>query len=194
MNHLDGMSRRRALALGTAAAGFTILPPHVLGRQGALAPSEKLNLAFIGVGMAGRTQINEMASQNIVALCDVDWRPSASGRAPGGARGGPRGGTAAGIAAKYPSAKRFEDWRVMLQEMDKQIDGVVVNTPDHTHAQAVLTAMKMGKHVFCEKPLGISVQENRVMMAAEKKYRKVITSTCVQGHASEDCRRHGRYP
>ncbi|MFB3777187.1 MAG: Gfo/Idh/MocA family protein [Bryobacteraceae bacterium] len=180
MRHPDELSRRRALALGTAAAGFTILPPQVLGRGRVLAPSEKMNLAFIGCGMAGRTQINEMASQNIVALCDVDWRESSGGRG--------MIGTAASLAKKYPSARRFDDWRVMLQEMDKQIDGVVVSTPDHTHAQAVLTAMKMGKHVFCEKPLGISVQENRAMMAAEKKHKKVITSTCVQGHASEDCR------
>ena len=180
MNRSEGISRRRALGFATAAAGFTFLPPHVLGRGGAPAPGDKMNLAFIGCGMAGRTQINELASQNIVALCDVDWRESDGGRG--------MIGTAASLAKKYSSAKRFDDWRVMLQEMDRQIDGVVVSTPDHTHAQAVLTAMKMGKHVFCEKPLGYSIEETRAMMAAEKKYPKVITSTCIQGHASEDCR------
>ena len=180
MEHTDRISRRKALALGTAAAGITVLPAHVLGRGSAPAPSEKLNLAFIGIGLAGRTQINELASQNIVALCDVDWRESSGGRG--------MIGTAATMAKKYPAAKRFDDWRVMLQEMDKQIDGVVVNTPDHTHAQAALTAMKMGKHLFCEKPLGLTIQETRAIMAAEKKYKKVITSTCIQGHASEDCR------
>jgi len=173
-----GISRRSALALGAAASGFTFLPSRVLGRGGAAPPSEKLNLAFMGIGMAGRTQVNELASQNIVALCEVDWREK-----------GGRGMTAvASIANKYPSAKRFDDWRVMLQEMDKQIDGLVVSSTDHTHAHATITAMKMGKHVFCEKPLAHSIYETRAMMAAEKKYKNVTTQTCIQGHASEDCR------
>ena len=71
-----GISRRKALALGTAASAFTIVPSRVLGGPGAVPPSDKLNLAFMGVGMAGRNQINDMASENIVALCDVDWRES----------------------------------------------------------------------------------------------------------------------
>ena len=120
--------------------------------------------------MAGRTQINELASQNIVALCDVDWREYQQRPGPGAERAAVR------VAKKYPSAKRFDDWRVMLQEMDKQIDGVVVNTPDHTHVHCVIAAMKMGKHVMCEKPLGHSVHETRAMMAAEKKYKKSITT------------------
>jgi predicted dehydrogenase len=173
-----GISRRKALALGAAAGGFTFLPSRVLGRGGALPPSEKLNLAFLGLGLAGRTQVNELASQNIVALCDVDWRES----------GGRMIGSAAAIAKKYPSAKRFDDWRVMLQEMDKSIDGLVVSTPDHSQVHATLTAMKMGKHIFGEKPLGLTIHETRLLMAAEKKYKKLTTQTCVQGHASEDCR------
>lgn len=172
------LSRRKALALG-AGAGFTFLSSRVLGRAGAAPPSEKMNLAFMGVGMAGRTQVNELSSQNIVALCDVDWRE-------GSGRG--MGGTAAAVAKQHPGARRFDDWRVMLQEMDKSIDGLVVSSTDHTHAHAVITAMKMGKHVFCEKPLGHSIHETRAMMAAEKQYKKVTTQTCIQGHASEDCR------
>lgn len=171
------ITRRTALALG-AAGGFTFLPSRVLGRGGALPPSEKMNLAFVGCGMAGRNQINDLNSQNIVALCDVDWREG----------GGRMIGTAAKLAARYSSAKRFDDWRVMLEEMDKQIDGVVVSTPDHTHAHCVIAAMKMGKHVLCEKPLGHSVHETRAMMSAAKKYKKSITHTVIQGHASEDCR------
>jgi predicted dehydrogenase len=95
---------------------------------------------------------------------------------------------AAGIAEKHPSAKRFDDWRVMLDKMGKEIDGVVVSTPDHTHIHCVIAAMKMGKHVMCEKPLGHSVHETRLIMAAAKKHRKSITHTVIQGHASEDCR------
>jgi predicted dehydrogenase len=204
MNGKDGLTRRQALGLG--AAGFTFLPSHVLGRQGALPPSEKMNLAFVGCGMAGRTQVGALNSQNIVALCDVDWREgagrgagaaapaAAAGQGQGAARGGAPGGrggggsAAAGIAAQYPNAKRYTDWRKMLEELDKQIDGVVVSTPDHTHIHCVIAAMKMGKHVMCDKPLGHSVHETQLMMAAAKKYKKSITDTVIQGHASEDCR------
>ncbi|MEO8595459.1 MAG: Gfo/Idh/MocA family oxidoreductase [Candidatus Solibacter sp.] len=179
MNSKDGITRRKALALGAATAGFTFIPARVLGREDAPPPSDKMNLAFMGLGLAGRTQVNAMSSQNIVALCDVDWREG-SGRGMMGA--------ASAVAKQHPEAKRFDDWRVMLQEMDKSIDGLVVNTPDHTHAHAVIMAMKMGKHIFCEKPLGHSMHETRALMAAEKKYKKLTTSTCIQGHASEDCR------
>ena len=89
----------------------------------------------------------------------------------GGQRPG-HGGAAAAVAKQYPNAKRYDDWRVMLQEMDKSIDGVVVSSTDHTHAHCVITAMKMGKHVFCEKPLAHSIHETRAMMTAEKKYKR----------------------
>jgi predicted dehydrogenase len=180
MNGKDGITRRRALALGAAAGGFTFLSPSVLGRQGATPPSDKMNLAFVGCGMAGRNQINSLNSQNIVALCDVDWRESTGGRGMGGA--------AAALGKQYPNAKRYDDWRKMLDEMGKQIDGVVVSTPDHTHIHCVLASMKLGKHVLCEKPLGHTVHETRLMMAAEKKYKKTINHTVIQGHASDDCR------
>jgi len=85
MNNRDGMTRRKALALGAAAGGFTFLPSHVLGRGGQAPPSEKMNLAFVGCGMAGRSQIGSLKSQNIVALCDVDWREG-SGRGMGAPR------------------------------------------------------------------------------------------------------------
>ena len=179
MSGKNGITRRQALGLGAAAGAFTFIPARVLGRGGQAPPSEKMNLAFVGCGAAGRTQINSLKSQNIVALCDVDWREGAG-------RG--MGGTAAALAKQYPDAKRYPDWRVMLHEMDKQIDGVVVSTPDHTHAHCVITALKMGKHVMCEKPLGHSVHETRAIMAAEKKYKKPVNQTVIQGHASEDCR------
>jgi predicted dehydrogenase len=151
-----------------------------LGRNGFAPPSEKLNVAFIGIaGGYGRRALEELSTQNIVAICDVDWRKPDKQRTNFPA--------AVDVAAKYPSARRFDDWRKMLEEMDKGIDAVVVCTPDHTHAVASITAMKMGKHVFCEKPLAHSVNEVRAMMAAAHKY-KVATQTGVQGHASEDLR------
>jgi len=167
------------VAATTGLAGFTFLPASVLGRGGAVAPSEKLNIAFAGIGTRGSFNLRELDNlqQNIVAVCDVDWRQMPDRRYP----------MAIEIAAKYPKAKRFDDFRVMLEEMDKQIDAVVVATANHTHALISITAMKMGKHVYCEKPLAHSVEEIRAMIAAAKKYN-VTTQTGCQGHSSEDCR------
>lgn len=171
---------RRDMLTGTAALGsFSFLPARVLGRAGAILPSEKVNLGFIGVAGHGLTVLTQFSSQNIVAMCDVDWR---SNSAVSGKRTMP-----VDVVPKYPRAKRFDDWRVMLEKMDKSIDAVVVCTPDHTHAHPSIAAMKMGKHVFCEKPLAHSIYEVRAMMAAERKYR-VSTQMGIQGHATEDCR------
>jgi predicted dehydrogenase len=159
------------------ASAFTVLPASVLGRAGAFPPSAKLNVAFIGIGgLYGPRGIQELASQNVVALCDVDWRTTS--------RAGDRP-NAVEMAGQHPRARRFDDWRRMLEEMDKRIDAVVVCSADHTHAHASITAMKMGKHVLCEKPLAHSIHEVRAMMAAGRKY-KVATQMGLQGHASED--------
>jgi predicted dehydrogenase len=176
MNASNLISRRKAVAFGAASAGFTFLPARVLGRGGMIPPSDKLNIGFIGLGTFGRTQLRQLASQNIAALCDVDWRETG------------RPFSAAEVVKQYPAAKRFDDWRVMLEKMDKSLDAVVVSSTDHTHAHAAIAAMKMGKHVYCEKPLAQSIHDVRAMMAAEKKYPKAITQTGIQGHASEDCR------
>jgi len=171
------MTRRDILTAGAGVGAFTFLPSRVLGRAGALAPSEKLNIAFIGIGgLYGPRGLQELASQNIVAVCDIDWRPVPASKMVT---------SAVEVANQHPQAKRFDDWRAMLQEMDKSIDAVLVCSADHTHAHAAITAMKMGKHVFVEKPLAHSVSEVRAMMAAARKY-KVATQHGVQGHASED--------
>lgn len=173
------ISRREALAAGAGLAGFTFLPARVLGRGGAVAPSEKLNIAFVGIGRRGSYNLRELSNlqHNIVALCDVDWRKLEGQQYP----------LAYQMVEQYPKAKRYDDWRVMLQEEDKNIDAVVVASTNHTHASVSLAAMKHGKHVYCEKPLSHSVEEVRAMQAAEKKY-KVTTQTGCQGHSSEDCR------
>jgi predicted dehydrogenase len=172
---MSQISRRSLLAAG--AAGFTILPPHVLGRGGAEPPSEKVNVAVIGIGCRGEINVSELASQNLVALCDVDWRPLANYQYP----------RACEVIKRHPNAKKYDDWRIMLEKEDKNLDAVVVATPDHVHAFAAITAMKMGKHVYVEKPLAHSISEVRAILAAEKKY-KVTTQTGNQGHSSEDCR------
>jgi predicted dehydrogenase len=141
------ISRRDMLAMSVAAGSFTFLPSRALGRSGFVAPSDKLNIAFIGIGITGWTNIRQLASQNVVGLCDVDWRTTAE-------LGSRANDMAKATLQKYPNVKHYNDWRIMLQEMDKDIDAVVVSTSDHTHAVAALTAMKMGKHVYCEKPLG----------------------------------------
>lgn len=171
------VTRRELLVGTTAAAGFTFLPARVLGRGGAIAPSEKVNVAVIGIGCRGQISVGELSNQNLVALCDVDWRPIPGYRYP----------RACEVAPKYPQAKKYDDWRIMLEEQEKHIDAVVVAAPDHIHAHASLSAMKMGKAVYCEKPMAHSIMECRAMMAGEKKY-KVSTQTGHQGHSSEDCR------
>jgi len=152
--------------LAASAAAVTIVPAHVLGRN---APSNKLNIAAIGSGGQARGDINGVKGENIVALCDVDERR-------------------AGRTFKaYPKARRYKDFRVMLDEMDKSIDAVIVATPDHTHAVAVMQAIKMGKHVYCEKPLAHSIYEVRQVTEAARKY-KVQTQMGNQGHSSEQIR------
>jgi len=129
--------------------------------------NEKLNMAFVGAGGRGGALINEFAQlgENVVALCDVDERQ------------------AAGAFKRFPEAKRYADFRKMLEEMEKQIDAVVVATPDHTHACASVMAMELGKHVYCEKPLTWSIYEARRMREVALQ-KKVATQMGNQGTAS----------
>src|ERR1041384_7771086 len=148
MKKKEGNTRRlftRRQFLGSAAftaAAVSIVPGSVLGLNGASPPSETLNIAGIGVGGQGGADIDPMQGQNIVALCDVDWAH------------------ASGMFKKYPNARKHKDYRKMLEEQ-KDIDAVVVGTPDHLHAFASMAAIKLGKHVYCEKPLTHSVWEAR---------------------------------
>src|SRR3954463_5911124 len=142
------LSRRTFLRRTVAgAATFQIVPGHVLGLNGATPPSEKVNIAGIGLGGQGTHDINQFKSENIIALCDVDTAH------------------AAGTFKQFPKAKIYKDFRVML-EKEKGIDGVVVATPDHLHAFPSMMAIKLGKHVYCEKPLTHSVWEARQMREA----------------------------
>lgn len=164
------LSRRQFLAASTlSASAFMIVPGSVLGLRGATSPNEKLNIAGIGVGGQGAHDISQMESENIVALCDVDSRH------------------AGGSFRKFPNAKQYSDYRKMFDEV-KNIDAVVVATPDHHHAFASVTALKLGKHVYCEKPLTHSVWEARRVAQAARE-AKVCTQMGNQGQASEDTRR-----
>jgi predicted dehydrogenase len=169
MKNLTQINRRQFMGgAAMATAAFSIVPSHVLGRNGGVPPSEKLNIAGIGVAGQGRGDLNQFKNENIVALCDVDWRH------------------AAGTFEQYPNAKRYKDFRVMLEEQ-KDIDAVMVATPDHMHAPASMMAIKMGKHVYCEKPLTHSVWEARQLAQAAREH-KVATQMGNQGQASEQTR------
>ena len=164
--------RRSFLKAGTAVAGgiaaAMVVPRAVLGGPRQIPPSEKMNVAGIGIGGMGGGNLANLESENIVALCDVD--PSYAAR----------------TIKKYPKAKIYVDYREMLDKQ-KDIDGVVVATPDHTHAVISIAAMKAGKHVYCQKPLTHDVYESR-RMAEVAKECKVATQMGIQGHSMEGIR------
>ena len=167
------ITRRRFLySTSAGVALFNILPGTLVRGAERLPQNDKLTVAGIGIGSRGGADVDEVAGlgHNFVALCDVDEKYAAK------------------EFAKYPNAKRFTDYRVMLDKMGKGIDAVVIGTPDHTHAVIAMEAMRRGKHVYCEKPLTHSVHEVRALMAAAKKY-KVVTQLGNQGHSSDTIRR-----
>lgn len=162
-------SRRHFLSVAASGgAGLLILGNSRSARS--YQANEKLNIAVIGAGGRGAANLSDVASENIVALCDADERRAASS------------------FARFPQAKRYFDYRRLLEELDRQIDAVVVSTPNHVHVPASVTAMRMGKHAYCEKPLSHSIYEARVAarVAAEK---KVATQMGTQIHATDNYRR-----
>jgi hypothetical protein len=159
---------RRAFIHGLGVAAPLVVGRHVLGR-GATAPSDKLNVACVGCGGMGANDVANMASENIVALCDVDE-----------ARAAP-------TFKKHPEASKFRDFRKMLDTLDKQIDAVTVTTPDHSHYPVAIKAIGMGKHAFVQKPLAHTIWEARELTLAARK-AKVATQMGIQGHSFEGVR------
>lgn len=161
-----------------SAASFMIVPRHVLGGVGFQAPSDTVNVAAIGAGGMGSANMSRLTSQNIVALADVDYsqvknavsRPERKD-----------------LQQAYEKAKWYNDFRKMLDEQ-KDIDAVVIATPDHVHAAAATAAMRMGKHVYVQKPLTYTVDEARVLRKTAQE-TGVITQMGNQGHSSDDARR-----
>ena len=176
----DGISRRKFLGgSALAAAGFTIVPRHVLGGTGFTPPSDIVNIAAIGAGGKGRSDIVSVSKgANIVALCDVDDKKMAETLAKVKKGEGPEA-----LAKQLEKAPKYKDFRIML-EKEKSIDAVTVSTPDHTHAVAAAMAMKMGKHCFVQKPLTHSVEEARALRKIAKE-ANVTTQMGNQGHAGE---------
>ena len=160
------MNRRKFIGKSTAAFGMAGLSAAKLR---AATPNNKLNIAAIGVGGMGSGNIEKCSEENIVALCDVDLK---------------RGGKTFGA---HPKAKRFRDFRVMLDKMEKEIDAVIIATPDHTHAAATMEAMRRGMHVYTQKPLTHTIWEARQLTEASKRYG-VATQMGNQGHSSNGAR------
>jgi len=215
MNSKDEVSRRSFIrSAAVTGAAISVVPRHVLGK-GFTPPSDLLNIACVGVGGMGRSNLINLASQNIVALCDVDWgytdknlsrldtdvanlqqhidHPDAT----------PGGQAAPAVQSEkmkqrlaeilhlkndlIPKAKRYSDYRKMLEEQ-KDIDGVVVATPDHMHAPIALAAMDLKKHVYVQKPLCWSVDEAR-KLAKRAAETKVATQMGNQGRSLDDTRK-----
>ena len=165
------MKNTRRELLKTAAMATAAV---TISRQGALAaettksPNEKLNIAGIGVGGMGNHNLKLCADENIVALCDVDQDYAAK------------------TYKEYPKAKVYIDYREML-EKQKDIDAVIVATPDHTHAMIAMACIRAGKHVYVQKPLTYSVYEARVLTEAARE-KKVMTQMGNQGHSGDGTR------
>ncbi|NLP10261.1 Gfo/Idh/MocA family oxidoreductase [bacterium] len=164
-----------ALAAITTGCGHsksaTVVPREVLGGPGYVAPSDRLNFAAVGIGGMGHSDLTSFAKegQNIVALCDVDYK------------------YAERTFKEYPKATRYKDYRIMLEKEAKNIDAVIVATPDFMHAPISLMAMRMGKHVYCEKPLTHTVAE-AIEMARVAREMKVATQMGNAGQAGEGWR------
>ncbi len=176
----DAQSRRTFLGTlaksgAAAAAAPLIVPRHVLGGAGHQAPSDILNIAAIGVGgVGGRNVENVAGSENIVAFADVDHTYAAE------------------VFDKYPDAARYYDYRRMLDDMANEIDGVIIATPDHTHAKITADAMRRGIHVYTQKPLTWSVAEARELRRLAQE-TGVVTQMGNQGHSSDDARLINEY-
>jgi len=167
---MSNISRRSFLQRGAAAAAvFSIVPGSILGKShGYVAPTDKLNIAGVGIGGMGNSNLKNMEkTENIVALCDIDWKYAKK------------------VFDRHPESKKYWDYRKMFDEMGKSIDAVLCATADHTHAIITSDAMTLGKHVYTQKPLTHSVYEARLLRTLAKKYN-VATQMGNQGSSATD--------
>jgi len=169
MSNTDNSRRGFLKNTAVAVAGITIIPSYVVSGLGYKAPSDKLNIAGIGIGGKGHSNLVGMSTENIVALCDVDWKYAET------------------CFKGFPNAKRYWDWRKMFDEMGKSIDAVMIATADHSHAGIAATALSLGKHVYCQKPLTHSVYESRLLTKLAAKH-KVATQMGNQGNSGDGVR------
>ena len=165
-----GWSRRSLMGhVAAVGAGFTIVPRHVLGGPGFQAPSDRLNVACIGVGGMGGTDVRGVSGENLVGLCDVDSQQ------------------AEGTFRNFPNVKKYTDFREMLAT-DSSIDAVTVSTPDHIHGVAAMAALRAGKHVYCQKPLARTRWEVERLASEAARRPGQATQMGNQGHAGDGTR------
>lgn len=157
---------RQSMAAG---AGITIVPSFAVSGLGHKAPSDKLNIAGIGVGGKGKHNLMAMGTENIIGLCDIDWNYSQP------------------CFEAFPKAEKYYDWRRMFEELGDSMDAVMVATADHTHAAVAATALTMNKHVYCQKPLTHSVYESRLLTKLAEKH-PVATQMGNQGNSGDGVR------
>ncbi|MBT5493757.1 MAG: Gfo/Idh/MocA family oxidoreductase, partial [Flavobacteriaceae bacterium] len=157
---------RRSFIKHTSAlsSGLLILPSLY-----SFSANNRLNIAVIGVGGRGRANWSRVPQENIVAMCDVDDNRAKDGY------------------NMHPNVRKFKDFRVMFDKMHKEIDAVIISTPDHTHFAATMAAMELGKHVYVEKPLAHNVWELRALKKAAK-YYKIVSQMGNQGHTTNGIR------
>jgi len=167
-SRISGNLTRRQFIYTTAVAGAALTSFAARGPR-RLSANEKLNIGVVGAGGKGSSDTDHCAGENIVALCDVDAN------------------TLAGRKQKYPNANTYQDWRIML-EKEKSLDAVIVSTADHTHAIVAAAAMRLGKHIYCQKPLVQTVYEARLLRKLAKKHG-VATQMGNQGSAEDGLRR-----
>lgn len=161
---------RRTLLGRTALSGAGLLLAGVGVQIGRASPNEKLGIACIGLGNRGAANVGGVSGENVAALCDVDDQ------------------TAGNMYQRFPKARKYYDYRMMLEEMDRQIDAVVVSTPDHTHAHPSVMALRMGKHLYLEKPLAHSLHEARLICDIARE-RKLATQLGAQRHVMDNMHR-----
>jgi len=170
MSQIPSLTRRSFLEKSTLASAAAVAFPAVVKAQtDGVAPTNRVNLALVGVGGRGRSAIQALADENFVAFCDVDDERASESY------------------EKYPDVPTFRDYREMFAEMGDKIDAVVVTTPDHMHFPIAMTAIALGKHVYVEKPLTHTVEEARLLTEAARK-AGVITQMGNQGHSNEGTR------
>jgi predicted dehydrogenase len=168
----DESRRRFVKNSAIAAAGFFIVPRHVLGGKGYVAPSDRVLIAGVGAGGKGGDDIIQFSKSpraEIAFLCDVDDRQAADAR------------------KKFPKAKYYNDWRKLYEKEHKNFDAVSVSTPDHNHAIIAFHAMQLGKHVYVQKPLTHDIYESRILTEAASRY-KVVTQMGDQGSSHDGLR------
>ncbi len=167
---ISNSSRRNFIKKTTiAGVGISIVPSHAVSGLGHIPPSDKLNIAGIGVGGKGMNNLMAMQSENIIGLCDIDWNYAQK------------------CFSVFPKAKTYYDWRRMFDELGKSIDAVVIATADHTHAAITATAMTLNKHVYCQKPLTHSIYQSRLLTKLADTY-PVATQMGNQGNSGDGVR------